>query len=91
MAAIRKFDPHCPLCNLCDGDIKTRLYYEDDMVIVVDCLVHENSPIFVIKRHDSEATREELKKVEYLQKALFPERTFRSMHSILTHWHSHAE
>ena len=91
MAAIKNFDPHCPLCNLCDGDIKTRLYYEDDMIIVVDCLIHTGSPMFVIKRHDSKVTKEELKIVEKLQKAFFPERKFRLMHSILTHWHSHAE
>jgi len=30
----------CPLCRLAQGEVITKLYYVDKMVIVVDCKAH---------------------------------------------------
>lgn len=41
----------CPLCKLTgDRDITTRLVYEDDIMIVVDCLICQ-VPMAVLKAH----------------------------------------
>lgn len=68
-------DPNCPLCRLCDGEVISHLYYEDDKVIVVDCSAH-NVPMFVIKRHAQYATAEEFQHIERLRKRFFGHRKF---------------
>ena len=47
-------EPHDPSCQLCrlvyEREILTRLVHEDDIIIVVDCLVC-NVPMPVLKAH----------------------------------------
>ncbi|MBM3329062.1 MAG: hypothetical protein FJY67_06255 [Calditrichaeota bacterium] len=47
------YDPNCPLCRLArDGEVLTPLHYEDEQLIVVDCLVCR-TPMAVLKAHQS--------------------------------------
>ncbi len=51
MGVIDGYDRSCPLCRLVqDGEQLTRLHYEDDQFIVVDCLVCR-VPMAVLKEH----------------------------------------
>lgn len=45
-------DNSCALCALVNGDIKTRVYWYDDLSMCVDCLTCK-IPMVVIKRHDA--------------------------------------
>lgn len=78
----------CPLCRLCQGEIVTKLYYQDEKVIVVDCKVHLK-PMIVLKRHTAFPTQEELDYLKKIALKLFPEKRFREPHSIKDHWHWH--
>jgi len=50
----------CPLCKLVAGNIISKLYFETDKFICVDCLTcGKNHPIVVLRRHDMEMTKEE--------------------------------
>jgi len=77
----------CPICNL---EKKTRWYYEDENVIICDCMSCR-IPMLVLKEHGhipSPVEREELLK---LVKKLFGENAqFRGYASTyLEHWHEH--
>lgn len=56
------FASDCPLCNLVQGDFKTRIYWVDDISVCVDCLTC-GIPMVVIKRHSAEMTEKELSHV----------------------------
>lgn len=84
------YNKDCPLCNLCMGDMKTKLYHDDALCIVVDCIVH-NVPMFVIKRHSSEPTTEEMEHIKQLADTMFPGQHFRGPHTIMDHFHWHRE
>jgi len=48
---IEGYTQDCPLCRLVqDREIKTRLIFEDDLIIVVDCIVCR-VPMAVLKAH----------------------------------------
>ena len=50
---IKKYNPDCPLCRLVfDSEILTRLVYEDEKIIVTDCIVC-HIPMAVLKLHRS--------------------------------------
>lgn len=84
------YNENCPLCNLCTGDVKTKLYHEDADVIVVDCETH-NVPMFVIKRHSAEPTIEETAHIKDLIDTMFSDQPFRGPHTIMDHFHWHRE
>jgi len=80
----------CPLCRLYEKrEIITRLYYEDDVCIVVDCSTH-HVPIIVLKRHAKTPKPEELKHMRKIAEKLFPGKPFRGPRSILDHFHLHS-
>ncbi|MBA7623579.1 hypothetical protein ES703_30976 [subsurface metagenome] len=45
-------------CPLCTRELKTTLYYEDNVIWIVDCLKC-HCPMAVIKRHNPTATPDE--------------------------------
>jgi len=46
-------DASCELCRLCDGDIKTKVYYDCGDYIIVDCLTcGPGYPMIVYKSHE---------------------------------------
>ena len=50
----------CELCKLMDGDIKTKLYYQDDEMKIVDCLTcGYGHPMIVFKGHNEVKTNTE--------------------------------
>ncbi len=60
----------CPLCRLVfERELLTRLVYEDDLIIVVDCLVCQ-VPMAVLKQHRPSYTPEEKLHVERFFKQL---------------------
>ena len=83
---------NCELCKLVfNGNIKTKKYYEDDLVIIVDCLTHKNTPIVVLKEHRLLRHKSEQEHIEGICLHLFPERQFRmkGMKKIKFHWHEY--
>jgi hypothetical protein len=78
----------CPLCRLCQGEIITKLHYEDDKVIVVDCSTHLK-PMIVLKRHTSNPTEEEGHYMRSVMERLFPGMKLRGPASIRDHFHLH--
>jgi len=59
VVVIEGYDLACPLCRLAqDGDIKTRLHYADEKIIVVDCLICR-LPMAVARAHRDYFTEEE--------------------------------
>ena len=78
----------CPLCKLAQGDIKTKLYYQDNVCIVVDCLTC-SKPMIVLKHH-GEPTEGELQYLQKVSKRFFPDKKWRgTRREILNHWHEH--
>lgn len=76
-------------CPLCAREPKTRHYYEDDVLWVVECLTCR-VPMVVIKRHSPDPTPEEYEYAKRLGFRLFPERSFDDRpRSIPGHWHAH--
>ena len=50
----------CPLCKLAKGNIITKLYWNSELTICVDCLTcGTGHPIIVIKRHSPAMTEQE--------------------------------
>ena len=80
----------CPLCKLAEGDIKTKLYYQNDDYIIVDCLTCK-TPMLVAKRHDYTPSPGERGRLLELCKKLFGDKaSFRGyMRSLPQHWHEH--
>ena len=82
----------CELCKLVfDREIKTKLHYEDNFVIIVDCLTHKDIPIVVLKEHRLLRSKSEQERIKQICLKLFPDRRFRmkGMLKIKTHWHEH--
>lgn len=63
-------DDNCELCALVNGDIKTRVYWDNELSICVDCLTCR-IPMVVIKRHDREMNETEKVHIEGLIKDVF--------------------
>lgn len=83
----------CPLCDLVfNRNIKTKLYYEDSKVIIIDCQTcGTNNPLIVLKRHTMKPNNFELGHMEMMAKETFgPNIKFRKKpHQILDHLHWH--
>jgi len=80
----------CPLCRLYErGEVLTKLYFEDDVCVVVDCASHPTKKLCVLKRHSSEPTPEEKQHMRLTMQRLFPNIQLRMPRSILDHWHLH--
>jgi len=80
----------CPLCKLAAGDIKTKLYYQDKLIIIVDCLTC-GIPMVVLKEHKMNANNFELGHMEMTAKEIFGKdikfrKTQRQVKNHL-HWH----
>lgn len=73
------YDPGCLLCHLWhDREIVTKFYYEDTLVIIVDCqgckakAPQLDHPMGVIKRHDRVATEQEKRHAGEIVQRLWP-------------------
>lgn len=80
----------CDLCNLADGNTITTLYYQDNVVVVVDCSTHK-IPMVVLNHH-GEATEWELGYLEGIANSLFMFKNIRKEPgAIKDHAHFHLE
>jgi nucleoside-diphosphate-sugar epimerase len=69
----RRYSPDCDLCGLAfDGELKTKKHYEDENIIIVDCLICR-VPMAVLKEHRSSFTDEEKARLERMFSDLFGE------------------
>jgi len=85
----KKIDKECELCKLIEGNIITKKYYEDDIIIIVSC-EHCNVPLLVLKRHTMQPTKNELSHMNRLMINRFPDRYVRKkQRSIQDHLHWH--
>lgn len=66
----------------------TRLYYEDEKVIVVDCKIH-HKPMIVLRRHTQYPTAGEEAYMRGIMEQLFPQIKLRGPRSIYSHYHLH--
>jgi len=83
----------CPLCKLAAGKIKTKLYYQDKLIIIVDCLTcGAGHPLVVLKEHKMKANNFELGHMEMVAKEVFGDNIkFRKKqgHPAYNHLHWH--
>lgn len=78
----------CPLCDLANGDIKTRLYYTDDVCIVVDCLTC-GTPMMVLRAH-RRPYKEEFERMTQVLGEHFRGLRWRGVQrQNRDHWHEH--
>ena len=85
-------DNNCELCKLVfDNDVKTELHYQDDSIIIVNCLTHKDTPIVVLREHRLLRSKSEQEHIRQICLKLFPDRRFRmkGMNKIPFHWHEH--
>lgn len=76
----------CPLCELAH---LTHRHYEDDLVVVLDCVTC-NVPMGVLRRHSMEPTSEETQRLIGKLKELFPGRRLdKNQRKIPEHLHWH--
>ena len=67
---IEDYDPSCPLCRLAnDREILSRVVFEDDFMIVVDCIVCR-TPMAVLKAHRPSFTPAERDRVRLFFRSL---------------------
>ncbi len=60
----RQYDPSCDLCGLVfDEEVKTHKHYEDDQIMIVDCLICQ-VPMAVLKEHRAAFTEDEKSRLE---------------------------
>ncbi len=80
----------CPLCKLVAGDIKTKLYYQDKVVIAANCPTC-GKPIIVLKRHTMKPNNFERVHMEMVPKELFGDtiKFRKKQRQILDHLHYH--
>lgn len=80
---------NCELCKLTEGNIITKLYYQDDKIIIVSCKTC-GIPLLTLKRHDMFLTQEELEHILKVVKEQFPNYKLRmNQRQIKNHWHIH--
>lgn len=85
-----QYSPGCPLCRLWhDREVRTPLHYEDELIIIVDC-AKCRIPMAVIKRHATEATLEEMVRINEVVQRKWPGATLRcEPRAIKDHFHCH--
>lgn len=79
---------YCELCRLVDGEVKTRLYYRDDRVVIVDCLTC-GIPMLVFGHH-GETTDDEKRYALNIINQLFEYESIRTQARKIRdheHWH----
>jgi len=78
----------CELCELVKGDVKTRLYFEDDLLVCVDCLSC-GVPMAVFKQH-REPNETELALILFKVKDVFRNKEIDfGRRKIMDHFHIH--
>ena len=84
------YNAECPLCRLWhDGEMTTKLHYEDELLIVVDCVTCK-IPMFVIKRHTTEVSDEERQRIfDVRDKLWFGSELRCELRNIKDHYHCH--
>ena len=84
------FDDKCELCQLCQGNIKTKLYFDSPKVIIVNCATCRNVPLLVWKDHTMVLSQEDLEHILSILKKEFPNYKIRMNQRLLKshlHWH----
>lgn len=61
---------NCELCDLVKGDVKTKLHYQNDSLIVITCET-DSLPMVVLKRHDMTISLAELTHILNITYTLF--------------------
>lgn len=81
-----------PDCDLCKLEITTKVYYEDDTIIILDCRTcGPDVPMGVLKRHGMNPAPVEAQHLAKTLKRLFPKRRLDTrQRSIPDHLHWHA-
>lgn len=85
----------CSLCRLCKKDgiprKNQKIYYEDEICIIVDCLSHPTKKIIVLKCHTSKPTEKDLNHLKWIADNLYSGYKWRdsSIGSIRDHFHLH--
>ena len=76
-------------CALCDLEKKTKWHYEDDQIIICDCMTC-NIPMVVLRRHTMTPTCGEIEHMKTISRQMFGDIMFRvnqrRIHDHL-HWH----
>ena len=86
---IEGYHPECPLCRLAqDREILTRLVAEDNLIIVVDCLLCQ-VPMAVLKAHRAQFTEEEKGDIRQLMRQFNGEVIDWEQRRIPDHAHCH--
>ncbi len=76
-------------CDLCNLKKKTAWFYEDELFVVCRCITC-NVPMIVLRRHDTELTPEESKRlIKLLTRFAERQRISFVRRSIKDHWHMH--
>lgn len=85
-----KYNSECPLCRLWhDREIKTTRHYEDELILIVDCMKCK-VPMVVLRRHDAKVTPMELARIEEAVHREWPKALLRcTPRSIKDHYHCH--
>lgn len=82
---------NCPLCRIYKNkEIHTKVHFEDNSLIILDCHTCKNVPMLVIKRHDMILTHKELEHILKVVKKQFPNYKLRmNQRQEKNHWHIH--
>lgn len=85
-----RYVPSCALCRLWhDREITTTFYYEDDLVLIVDC-EKCRVPMVVVKRHDVDATLAERQRINQIVHKRWPGAKLRcEPQAVKDHFHCH--
>lgn len=79
-------------CDLCELKPLTKRYFEDDLIVICDCLTCQ-VPMVVLRRHTMSPTKEELERIEEKVKEIFGEEKFKGFRkkqrNIFDHMHYH--
>lgn len=76
---------NCPLCNL---EMKTRWWYEDELWILCECLTCK-VPMFVFKKHE-QPTEQQVARAVLMAMARYPGKIVdHRMRAVPNHYHFH--
>ena len=76
-------------CELCELEKVTRWYYEDDVIVILECKTC-HVPMGVLRRHSMEPTQEEQNHLESKLLELFPNKQLDKVQRKITdHLHFH--
>ena len=79
----------CELCELAKGKIITKLWYQDNLMIIVDCKTCVGTPLVVFKGHKEPTLDERMRMIDKARE-LFPDKRFDfQRRAVPDHYHFH--